>query len=34
MIELDLPAGARLGVDAFVNEKALRRVLRALKEAT
>jgi transposase len=32
MIELDLPGGARLRVDAFVNEKALRRVLRALKE--
>ena len=32
MIELDLPTGARLRVDAFVNEKALRRVLRALKE--
>ena len=31
MIELDLPTGARLRVDAFVNEKALRRVLRALK---
>ena len=32
MIELDLSGGARLRVDAFVNEKALRRVLRALKE--
>ena len=31
MIELDLPGGARLRVDAFVNEKALRRVLQALK---
>ena len=31
MIELDLPTGARLRVDAFVNEKALRRVLQALK---
>jgi len=30
MIELDLPGGARLRVDAFVNEKALRRVLQAL----
>jgi transposase len=33
MIELDLPTGARLRVDAFVNEKALRRVLQALKGA-
>ena len=32
MIELDLPGGARLWMDAFVNEKALRRVLLALKE--
>jgi hypothetical protein len=32
MIELDLLGGTRLRVDAFVNEKALRRVLRALKE--
>ncbi len=31
MIELALPSGARLRVDAFVNEKALRRVLLALK---
>jgi transposase len=31
MIELDLPGGARLRVDGFVNEKALRRVLQALK---
>jgi transposase len=31
MIELDLPTGTRLRVDAFVNEKALRRVLQALK---
>ncbi len=31
MIEVDLPGGARLRVDAFVNEKALRRVLLALK---
>jgi transposase len=31
MIELDLLTGARLRVDAFVNEKALRRVLQALK---
>ena len=27
MIEIDLPSGARLRVDAFVNEKALWRVL-------
>ncbi len=32
MIELDLLGGACVRVDAFVNEKALRRVLRALKE--
>jgi len=31
MIEVALPSGARVRVDAFVNEKALRRVLRALK---
>ena len=31
MIELALPSGARVRVDAFVNEKALRRVLRAIK---
>jgi len=31
MIELELPGGVRLRVDAFVNEKALRRVLEALK---
>jgi transposase len=31
MIEFDLPTGTRLRVDAFVNEKALRRVLQALK---
>ena len=34
MIELDLPTGARLRVDAFVNETALARVLRAMKHAT
>jgi transposase len=34
VIEIDLPAGARLRVDAFVNERALRRVLAALKAAT
>ncbi len=30
-IEIVLPNGARLSVDAFVNEKALSRVLRAMK---
>jgi transposase len=30
-IEIDLPGGARVRVDAAVNEKALARVLRALK---
>jgi transposase len=34
MIEIDLPNGVRLRVDAFVNEKALRRVLQAMKGAT
>ena len=34
MIELDLPTGARLRVDACVNETALARVLRAMKRAT
>lgn len=33
-IEIDLPSGVRLRVDAFVNEKALRRVLQAMKRAT
>ena len=32
-IEIRLPNGARVNVDAFVNEKALSRVLRALKSA-
>ena len=31
IIEVSLPSGARIRVDAFVNEKALRRVLRAIK---
>jgi len=31
MIEVELPSGARVRVDAFVSEKALRRVLRAMK---
>jgi transposase len=30
-IEVELPNGARIRVDAFVNEKALSRVLRAMK---
>jgi transposase len=34
MIGLDLPTGARLRVDAFVNETALARVLRVMKRAT
>ena len=33
-IEIVLPNGARVSVDAFVNEKALSRVLRAMKGAT
>jgi transposase-like protein len=32
-IEIVLPNGARVSVDAFVNEKALARVLRAMKGA-
>ena len=32
VIEVDLLAGVRVRVDAFVNERALRRVLRALKD--
>jgi transposase len=31
VIEVALPGGARVRVDAFVNEKALRRVFRAIK---
>lgn len=31
LIEIDLPDGTRLRVDAFVNERALRRVLAMLK---
>ena len=31
MIEIDLPCGTRLRVDAFVNERALRRVLSVLR---
>lgn len=33
-IEITLPSGARVSVDAFVNERALSRVLRAMKEMT
>lgn len=33
-IEIVLPNGARVSVDAFVNEQALSRVLRAMKAAT
>jgi transposase len=33
-IEIALSNGARVSVDAFVNEKALSRVLRAMKGAT
>ena len=33
-IEIALPDGSHVSVDAFVNEKALSRVLRAMKGAT
>jgi transposase len=33
-IEILLPGGARICVDAFVNERALSRVLRAMKDRT
>jgi transposase len=33
-IEISLPNGSRVSVDAFVNEKALSRVLRAMKGST
>lgn len=33
-IDIDLPTGVRLMVDSYVNEKALARVLRALREAS
>ncbi len=33
-IEITLPNGARISVDASVNEKALSRVLRAIKDLT
>ena len=32
VIEIDLPDGARVRVDAFINERALGRVLRVLKD--
>lgn len=32
-IDIDLPTGVRLSVDSYVNEKALARVLRALRQA-
>lgn len=32
LIEIDLPDGARVRVDPFVNERALGRVLRVLKD--
>ncbi len=32
-IDIALPDGSRVSVDAFVNEKALSRVLRAMKGA-
>ena len=34
IIEIDLMNGTRLRVDAFVNERALRRVLSVLKAAS
>jgi transposase len=34
VIEIALPNGSRVSVDAFVNEKALSRVLRAMKGST
>lgn len=34
VIEIVMPDGARICVDAFVNETALARVLRAMKRAT
>ena len=33
-IDIDLPTGVRLSVDSYVNEKALARALRALKDAS
>ena len=34
VIEIDLACGTRLRVDAFVNERALRRVLAVLRTAS
>ena len=31
-IDIDLPTGVRLSIDSYVNEKALARVLRVLRE--
>jgi len=31
LIEIELPDGIRVRVNAFVNEKALSRILRAMK---
>jgi len=33
-IDIDLPGGTRLSVDSYVNEKALARVLRALRDVS
>lgn len=33
-IDIDLPSGVRLSVDSYVNEKALARVLRALRDVS
>lgn len=33
-INIDLPTGVHLSVDSYVNEKALARVLRALRDAS
>ena len=33
-IDIDLPSGVRLSTDSYVNEKALTRVLRALRDVS
>jgi len=33
-IDIDLPSGVRLAVDSYVNEKALARILRVLREVS
>jgi transposase len=33
-IDIDLPSGVRLAVDSYVNEKALARVLRVLRDVS